>query len=376
MVISPNIFTASPQFRWHAFIPRALRITGATFMFLLATGAAHAKATISVTPVTPPTLRVTVGHAGSVVGNRIVVFKVSRTEKPTGVLGSCHKIENVKLFVDSYLFKTAVGNTVTDKNAGVGYLTMDPPLCTFSRKLTATPISDDGYRAICQDVKGPVTKRISHPYGVDFSDNSGWGIDDVNDDLKDQHRQFTAEVRCLGPVRGEPVNPPPPRGHPVNGNGASNSAQCNFSGSWPVWMAGGSQRQPIPFAPDGKATVSVYRATPNASRVEGHAFVRLIGRQYRLIVTLHDPNQPETFATFTGAFTNNQCDTAEGEYYGHNGGRVTFEGRYTMKRFQGNAAPVRSPVGRPTGSNTAPRPANPIWHSAVLPRIPNWRKHP
>ena len=61
---------------------------------------------------------------------------------------------------------------------------------------------------------------------------------------------------------------------------------------------------------------------------------------------------------------------------GHDGGRVIFEDHYTMKRLQGNAAPVRSPVGRPTGPNTAPRLANPVWHSAVLPRIPNWRKHP
>lgn len=335
----------------------AIRLTSVTvgvLTILLGAGIAHAKATIKVTPVTPPTLHITVDHNGRVLGNRNIVFSISRTDKPTGVFASCRKIQTVKMSVDTYLYKT-----ITERDEDVGDLSFDPPLCSFSnRKLTTTPISDYEYRQVCKDMGGSGTKRVSHLYAVSFSDNSGYGIDDVNGDYGNKSRRFTAEVRCLGPLRGSPVRIKPAH------------AKCDFSGSWPVWLANGSQRQPIPFVSDGTSTVAVFRATPNGSRVDGHAFVREIRNRYQLIVNLHVTGHPETFATFNGWLNDWTCTEAAGEYYAHDGNRVIFESHYVMKRLQGNSAPVRSPVGRPT-ANTPP-----VWHPRQLPQIPNWRKRP
>jgi len=336
---------------------------------LFAADPAHAaKATISVTPVTPRPLNVTVGHTGRVAGNHAFAFEIKRTQKPTGVLGSCHKIEDIELYVDSYLYKT-----IKEKNQSVGYLRIDPPLCTFSKRMVnVTPISDAEFRSTCADVKGRTVKHITHYYGVRFADNSGWGIDSIDvysgkGSSAAQRRRFTARVECLGPLRGHATKP---RGRPAN-------AKCDITGSWPVWLANGSQRQPIPFVADGKATADFYRAKANASRVNGHATVRYAGGEYQLIVDLYAPGHPETYGTFFGRLDDWHCDRAEGIYCGHNGRQAFFEGHYVMQRLKGKPGIVRSPVGHATApsSTSRPSPVTPTWRNRT-PQIPNWRKRP
>lgn len=355
------MFNRNTQAHSHASRLQALGpITLAAALLLVASGnQAYARATIKISPQSA-LLHVSVNAQGKVSGQRKVTLSISRTEKPTGVFQSCKKVYVID---------------VSDGHGRIGRSYMQTPLCSFTNhRLTVSPFKDDDFAQACQDQgPGTVKRIIQHGNMVFWNNNypdrssgiraSIEGNSDYGTANPDVAVNFRAVVTCQPSRTGRPAGP---RTGPGGGGRAQN---CDFTGSWPVWLANGSRRQQVPFVADGKATVSIYRATPNSSRVEGHAFVRQVGGQSRLIVNLDVPGRPETFATFNGAFTNS-CNEAVGEYYEHDGKRVTFEGHYAMQRFQGNATPVRSPVGRPT-TNTPP-----IWHPRQLPQIPNWRKRP
>lgn len=217
-----------------------------TTVLVLAPTPAAAKATSRVTP-THPTVNVTVHTDGHVSGNNDVALTVVRTDKPTGVLQSCSKVQTIGVFVfpsqeEMAGYSLAVRNEWQPQLFGYEYIRKSAKsMCSFRKQVHFRPFPDSVFRGICFGKPNGSVQTLATKFNVGFNTLAAvekW----VGPWVRDV--PVTAHVTCdtggtssSAPSAGSGHSPN--NTHPVNA--------CNFSGSWAVWRTPRGQLVSVPF---------------------------------------------------------------------------------------------------------------------------------
>lgn len=276
-------------------------LSACTMVLLMGPAIAAAKATATITPRNA-TVNVTIRSNGTIQGSTQATLHVTRTDRPTGVLQSCDKVERMDVQPPNSFQR--------DKSLLIGSIVLKPSRCSFSKSITYKPFTDTELKAACAEPSHTVSKKLEVWFRNwnataeegGFANYGHWvSLEPYPNDI-----QVTAHVTCqagasAAPATSIPPNAPHTNVRPVNA--------CNLSGNWNVWQTAPGRQAAIPFvltANQGHSDIYQVSA-PNSAGVSGSAIVN----GHKVTMSLQGDNGAR-MQSFSGAF-DRSCSTLSGQ---------------------------------------------------------------